>query len=319
MKENFYILGNGNLKAEEKVLRFDSKDGMRRIPVENIRSINFYDGGNLTTGALSLGSKYNIIFNFFGYYGNYIGSYWPKETYFSGDLTIQQAKLFLDSKKRLELCNILVNGIKSNMKYFLEKSHIDTNLLDIDLQGDTVEHLMLSEARMRKQYYKYFDQLLPDEFKIEERIKHPPNNFGNTLISFGNSRLYAELVTQCRYVSLNPTISFYHSPESSRYSLPLDVSEVFKPYLVDRFILKILKKQIIKPTDFHKEGNGILLSENGRKKFLQEWERWLNEAYFYDKLKRHVSNRELLKIELYKLTKHFMDIEVYKYFMPWRR
>ena len=171
---------------------------------------------------------------------------------------------------------------------------------------------------MRKKYYKYLDELLPDDYKLIERVKHPSNNFGNTLISFGNSRLYAEIVTQCRYVSLNPSISFYHSPETSRYSLPLDISEVFKPYLVDKFVLKIIKKDIINKNDFHKEGNGILLNDNGRKKFLKEWEKWLNEAYFYDKLKRNVSNRELLKMELYKLIKHYMEIENYKPFNPWR-
>lgn len=316
MKENYYILGNGNLKADEKVFRFDSKDGMKRLPVENIRSINIYGGANITSGSLNLASKYNININLFGYYGNYIGSFWPKESYFSGDLTIKQAELFMDSNKRLELCNILVRGIQKDMKSFFKNTNIDTTPLDVTLNGDNITHLMLSEGRLRKQYYKLLDELLPDDFKIEERVKHPPNNFGNTLISFGNSRLYAEFVTQCRYVSLNPTISFYHSPESSRYSLPLDISEVFKPYLVDKFILKIIKKEIIKTTDFHKEGNGLLLNDNGRKKFLQEWEKWLSEAYFYDKLKRSVSNRELLKIELYKLIKHYMGIEMYKPFMP---
>ena len=318
MKENYYILGNGNLKADENVYRFDSKDGMKRIPIENIRSINIYGGCNVTSGAFNLASKNNIILNFFGYYGNYIGSFYPKEVYFSGDLTIQQSKLFLDEEKRLELCNILVNGIKFNMHYFISKSGIPSDIINLDVNDDNINDIMLKEARMRKKYYKYLDELLPEDYKLVERVKHPPNNFGNTLISFGNSRLYAELVTQCRYVSLNPSISFYHSPESSRYSLPLDVSEVFKPYLVDKFILKIIKKGGINKNDFHKEGNGILLNDNGRKKFLQEWEKWLNEAYFYDKLKRNVSNRELLKIELYKLIKHYMGIEKYKPFSPWR-
>lgn len=318
MKENFYILGNGNLKAEEGVFRFDSRDGMRRIPVENIRSLNIYGGCNVSSGAINLSKKYNVILNFFGYYGNYIGSFWPTEMYFSGDLTVQQVKLFLDGKKRLELCNTLVDGIKYNMEHFLSGYDIETDIMNLPIQGDSIEHLMLSEARIRKQYYKYLDILLPDQFKLEARVKHPPNNFGNTLISFGNSRLYSEFITQSRYVSLNPTISFYHSPETSRYSLPLDISEVFKPYLVDKFILKILKKGIINTDDFFKEGNGILLNKNGRMKFLQEWERWLNESYFYNKLKRNVSNRELLKIELYKLIKHYMEIENYHYFMPGR-
>ncbi len=309
MKENFYILGNGVLQAEESVLRFNSRDGFRRIPVENIRSLNIYGGCSVTSGALNTSAKHNIVLNFFGYYGNYVGSFWPKEQYFSGDLTIEQVKLYLNKERRLDLCNRLVEGIRVNMKSFLSQYGINFDVSEI--KGNSVEELMLIEARMRKNYYEKLDSLLPDTFKINKRVKHPPDNFGNTLISFGNSRLYSELVTQSRYVSLNPTISFYHSPETSRYSLVLDISEVFKPFLVDKFILKVIKKNIITKNSFHKEGNGILLNDNGRKDFLKEWERWLNESYFYGKLNRNISNRELLKIELFKLIKNYMNIAQY--------
>lgn len=315
MKENFYILENGNLRADEKVFRFDSKNGMRRLPVETVRSINFYGSGNITTGSLVLSSKNNIVFHFYGYYGNYIGSFYPKEQYFSGDLSVEQSGLYLNSIKRLELCNILVNGIIRNMKVFLNKHGVKTDFFDNGVNESSVEKLMLAEARVRKKYYSFLDMILPEEYKLNERVKHPPNNFGNTLISFGNSRLYAEFVTQSRYVSLNPSISFYHSPESSRYSLVLDISEVFKPYIVDQFVIKIIKKGIITTNDFQDVGNGILLNKTGMKKFIQNWEKWLDESYYMDKLKRKVSNKELMKMELFKLIKHYMKIETYSPFI----
>lgn len=316
MRETYYILGNGNLRVEENSFKYTSVDGIRRFPVENTRSINFFGGGNISTGAINLSSKYNISINFFGHYGDYKGSFFPKRKYFSGYLTIKQAEYYLNETKRLKLSKLLLSGIIRNFEVFLEKHSIvfdeyHSSLSQIRSIGD----MMLLEARARKRYYHLLDTLLPDEFKLVKRTKRPPLNNGNTLISFGNSLLYSEIVSESRIVSLDPAISFYHSPDRSRYSLALDVSEVFKPYIVDQFVLRIIKRGLIQTDDFHPEGQGILLNLRGKKKFLLNWEKWMNEAYHHRKLNRKVSNRELLKIELFKLLKHYTEMEEYEPFI----
>jgi len=315
LNKNFHVFSNGILSADQHVFRFDSSEGkMSRIPVENVSSFNLYGGITLTSGALALAVKYNICLHLFGFYGNYLGSFWPKESYFSGDLTIKQSLAYADYRYRVLLATKLLNGINRNMVALLKKFHGNSEGVSFNVGDNTIENLMLSEARMRRTYYSRIDELLPDEFKIDSREKRPPSNYGNSLISFGNSLLYSEFVTQARKTSVNITVPFYHSPESGRFALALDLSEVFKPGLVDRLILSLTRQGVLRAgTDhFHDIGNGILLNEKGRKLFVENWENWLDSSSYNERLKRKVSHRELIRMELHKYSKEIEGIEEYK-------
>jgi len=68
---------------------------------------------------------------------------------------------------------------------------------------------------------------------------------------------------------INPTISFLHQPGERRFSLALDLSEIFKPLLVDRLIFSLLNKRQIQKDDFDKKLNFCLLKESGRKKVVK--------------------------------------------------
>lgn len=314
MNKTFYVLSDGALSADQNVFRFDSKEKMSRIPVETVLSLNLYGGVSVTSGAFKLAGQYNIPIHIFGYYGNYIGTYWPKESHFSGDLTIKQALSYSDMNKRLVLSSNLMKGVILNMRQTLKKFERDLGDIDINLDYSSIERLMLSEARLRKDYYSRLDAVLPEPFMIITREKRPPTNYGNCLISFVNSLIYSELVTQSRHTSVNITIPFYHSPNSGRFALALDLSEIFKPGLGDRFIASITRQGIIKPdsTHFHTIGGGILLNERGRKVLIENWESWLELSNYNEKLKRKVSHRELIRMEIHKFAKDIEGIEPYK-------
>lgn len=314
MTKNFYILSDGALSSEQNVFRFDSKDKMTRLAVETVSSIHLYGGISVTSGALKLSGKHNIPLHVFGYYGNYMGTYWPKEAYFSGDLTIKQALLFSDNERRIEISVQLLRGIYRNMRYLLRKFGADISTFELVLDSTSIPSLMLSEARMRKAYYSILDSVIKEPFKIETRDKRPPSNYGNSLVSFLNSLLYSEFVTQARLTSVNITIPFYHSPESGRFALSLDLSEIFKPGLVDRLILSLINQGLLQgnTNHFHEVGNGILLNERGRKIVLESWEAWLESSSFNEKLKRKVSHRELIRMEIHKYVKFVEGIEPYR-------
>jgi CRISPR-associated protein Cas1 len=315
MSKNYHIFSNGSLSADQQTFRFDSKDGkMTRIPMENVSSFDLYGGVSITSGALNIAVQNNICMHLFGYYGNYMGSFWPKEAYFSGDLTIKQSMIYSDYRRRVSLATTLLKGINRNMISLLRKFKGSGDGLVFTPGDNTIENLMLAEARMRRDYYSRMDELLPDDFKIGAREKRPPSNYGNCLISFGNSLLYSEFITQARKTSVNITIPFYHSPESGRFALALDLSEVFKPGLVDRLILSLVRQGVIQPNNnhFHEVGNGILLNEKGKKLFVENWENWLDSASYNEKLKRKVSHRELIRMEIHKYAKEVEGIEDYK-------
>lgn len=313
MSKVYYLVNEGKLSADEGVFRFDNSEGLARIPVENVKGFEIHSGCSITTGALRLAGKYNIVINVFGYYGNYMGTYWPKETYFSGDLTIKQSLFFSDEEKRIDLSRRLVEGAFENMLRLLKRFDGDAKPFDYTMDCSSIQKLMLVESRVRKEYFARLDQLLPEDFMLIRRERRPPTNYGNCLMSFGNSLLYSAIVTEARKTSVNITIPFYHSPAAGRFALALDLSEPFKPGYVDRFILQVIKQGIIKPSKDHfvKEGNGILLNKRGRKVFLEHWDKWMNSTSHHKKLKRNVSNRMLLRLEIHKYAKEVEDIEKY--------
>lgn len=113
------------------------------------------------------------------------------------------------------------------------------------------------EGNIRKLYYDAFDVIL-DDYKMGARTKQPPQNEVNALISFGNMMCYTETLRAIHQTQLNPTISFLHTPGERRYSLCLDISEIFKPIIVDRVIFKVLNKHALGAQHFDRKAQFML-------------------------------------------------------------
>ena len=182
-----------------------------------------------------------------------------------------------------------------------------------------VDELMGLEGNCRQIYYDTFALIIAGaEFEFAERVKHPPANEVNALISFGNSLCYTVALDAIYHTQLNPTISFLHEPGVRRFSLALDLAEIFKPILVDRTIFAVLNRKMLKPDDFDFTLNGCLLKESGRKVFLRAFEERLHETIKHRTLNRSVSYKHLVRLECYKLTKYLLGVEdSYKPFKIW--
>jgi CRISPR-associated protein Cas1 len=139
----------------------------------------------------------------------------------------------------------------------------------------------------------------------------------NCLISFGNSLVYSTVLTEIYNTQLNPTISYLHEPFERRFSLALDLSEIFKPLLADRVIFKLINKRIIGTKHFRKELNYTLLNETGRKLFLQHYDEKLKTTIKHRELRRNVSFQRLVRLECYKLIKHLLGMKKYEPFVIW--
>ena len=173
------------------------------------------------------------------------------------------------------------------------------------------------EGNIRQVYYDAFDLILND-FEMGGRTKQPPRNEVNALISFGNMMCYSQCLRAIHQTQLNPTVSYLHTPGERRYSLALDISEIFKPILVDRVIFKLLNKKEIQERHFDKRLNSCLLNPSGKKIFVKAMEERFNETIKHRSLNRNVSYKHLIKLECYKLAKHLLGMEDYKPFkMYW--
>jgi CRISPR-associated protein Cas1 len=324
MKKPVYIFSNGELKRQQNTLRFDGDKGMRMVPVETTSELHVFGEVSLNTRALNFLTQHGIPLHVYNYYGYYAGSYMPREQYVSGYLTLQQATHYTDYAKRLELAQAFVAGALRNLEKVLmyyQRRGVDVqSVLEVFRASQTlvphqpdIESLMALEGNARNAYYQAWDNILNDEdFKFEGRTKRPPLNRVNALISFGNSLMYVTCLSEIYRTHLDPRIGFLHTTNYRRYSLNLDLAEIFKPIIVDRVIFTLINKGMLSARDFSKEGGGIFLKESARQTFVKAYDERLKDTFKLERLKRHVSYKRLIRMECYKLEKHLIGDEVYR-------
>ncbi len=328
MKENYYITQDGGLTRHENTVYFENDNTKRALPVNKIYSIYAYGRLSFSSGVVDYLAKNGILIHFFNYYGFYEGSFYPRETLISGDLTVKQASNYLDSAKRLILAKSFVEGacgnILRNLNYYArDMKSLETHIGGIEseiarLPGTaTNPEVMNVEGRIRNLYYTALDEIFPEDYRIIKRSRMPPANRMNTLISFGNSLMYTTTLSEIYNTQLNPTISFLHEPFERRFSLALDVSEIFKPIIIDRIILKLVNKNMLDESCFRGEIGDMLLSEKGKKLFLGEYNEKLSTTIKHRGLEQNVSFKRLIRLELYKLVKHCLGEKDYKPLIMW--
>jgi CRISPR-associated protein Cas1 len=178
---------------------------------------------------------------------------------------------------------------------------------------------MAFEGQIKQTYYSAFNEIIKNpDFSFIIRTRRPPNDYLNALISFSNSIIYTMVLSEIYQTHLDPRIGYLHTTNFRRFTLNLDVAEIFKPVIGDRTILSSINKGIIAHKDFDKSLNGIVLNDSGKKKFLQLLEGRIKQTIRHHSLKKQVSYRRLIRLELYKIEKHLMEEKEYSPFvMDW--
>lgn len=332
-KVNYYITSNGILKRKQNTVYFIKKNEKgelekKILPINKIYAIFAHGRITFSSAVVSYLSKHGVPIHFFNKYGFYEGSLYPRETLVSGDLLVKQVEYYLNKEKRVELARKIVEGsienIIKNLQYYErtkgelqeEIRKIESLLKELERQNE-IQQLMAVEGNVRDTYYQSFNKIFPEKFHFDKRSRRPPENMINCLISFGNSLVYSTVLTEIYNTQLNPTISYLHEPFERRFSLALDLSEIFKPLLADRVIFKLINKGIIEEKHFIKELNYTLLNDDGKKLFLQHYDEKLKTIIKHRDLGRSVSFQRLIRLECYKLMKHLLGIKEYEPFVIW--
>ncbi len=322
MGRNYYIFSNGRLRRKQNTLFLEKEDGKHPIPVEDVDQIFVFGELDFNSKALVFLAQHGIVLHVFNYYGYYSGSFYPREEMVSGTLVVKQVEHYLNLQKRMILARKFVEGAVHNLKRNLEKREgFEGEIERIkEISGrieqvPTPQELMGVEANIRRIYYSTWERITGWEF--EERTMRPPQNPLNALISFGNSLVYALVLREIYMTALNPSVSYLHEPSERRFSLALDVAEVFKPVLVDRLIFKLINLGELKEEDFLKELNYAYLNEKGRKIFVSAFDEMLEKTVVHRALRRKVKYKNFIRLELYKLIKHILGEEEYKPLKVW--
>ena len=329
-KDNIYLFSHGDLKIVDETLYLENEDNIEKFSIIGVNEIYILGEIDIDREFLKAILDKKITIHFFNYYGYYSGSIFPKEHYNAADVLIKQTESYLNNYKRLEIARLFVDGAIHNIlqviRYYKNRGRklerIEEGIVALSkltIECIDINELMAIEGNVRNYYYQSFDLILDNpEFKFEQRSKRPPKNFLNTLISFGNSMLYTSVLGQIYYTHLDPRIGYLHTSNFRRFSLNLDIAEIFKPIIVDRVIFTVVNRNIITEDDFEFLSEGIMLKEKGRETFVSNFEDKMNSTLRLGDIEDDVSYKDLIQREAKSLENHILyDIEYKPFASRW--
>lgn len=329
MKQSYYLYKSGRLKRKDNTLEIVYADNTKKcIPVERVDDIYVMTELDFNTNLLNFLSPFGINVHFFNYYGFYTGTYCPKESLVSGKLLIKQVEHYNDKEKRLYIAKAFIESssynIYRNLTYYNNRGkNLKDYMNDIDYLRKQIKlckdvpELMGIEGNIRKSYYDSWNTIINQDIAFEKRVKNPPDNAINSLISYVNTIIYTRVLSEIYKTQLNPTISYLHEPSERRFSLCLDIAEIFKPIIADRLIFSMLNRRQITEKDFEANLNFTYIKEEARKNITREIDSRLQTKIKHKKLNREVSYEYLIRLEMYKLIKHLLEDEEYEGFKMW--
>jgi len=350
MKQRLYIFNNTILKRKNNTLFFEQiikeEDDFESIneihdeylientvlpetkcgkylPVENIESIFSIGTIHFHSQFLYFLNKNQIPLHIFSYSGNYSGSFIPAERKLSGATLVQQTMHYIDFNKRLYIAKQFVDAAAHNtlcnLKYHNNRNanicdyieYIEEVRKEIE-ETENIDELMGIEGMIKRAYYEAWNEIFIYPIEFYKRIKNPPNNLINSLISYGNMIVYGVCINEIYQTRLYPEISYLHEPSEARLSLSFDIAEMFKPLLTDRIIFKVINKNMISENDAFTKNGFCRLSKNALQIYTQEFENKLNTKIKIAGIEKRVSYRRIIREECYKLLKHVKNEEIYK-------
>lgn len=327
MNKNRYVFTNGRLMRKDSTIYYIEPEGVKKyLPIEQLETVHIFGEVDFNSSFFLLMNQHNVFVHMYNFYGYYSGSFVPRKKQISGFLDVQQASHYSDPDQRIFLARRFIEAAIHHMLRNLrrKKELVGETIEWIEkekkkiYQFNTIEQLMGIEGLIRRTYYQTFNQMIKNEFfHMDGRKKRPPTDPINAMISFGNGLMYPSVLTELYKTTLNPTISFLHQPSTQRYSLSLDLAEIFKPLIIDSLIFHLINRGIMLQDHFDQKEGICYLNETGRQTFIKEYEKKMSTTVKHRDLGRQVSYRKFIRLEGYKLIKHILGDQQYKPLKAW--
>jgi len=260
------------------------------LPINKVSHLVLLAESRLNSRLLTLCGKHGVRISVFDYYGYFKGSFEPIDKNPAGKVKLKQAAVLLDETQRMCIARKIVqaatHNMMANLRHYQYRGTSDLQTVVQTMRSQSkgikgtksTEELMGYEGLLHSEYYaawKHIDAKL----NFGKRVRRPPNNPINCLISFLNQLVYTVVRHEISKTHLEETFSFLHAAGYGRASLSLDLAEPFKPLLSDALIFKMIKLKMFNKAWFEQKDQVCLLSELGRKKVAEQFAIRLEESY----------------------------------------
>ncbi len=320
--ETLFVSKDASLSADGGTLLVRTGNGKRRIPIKGLAQVVLAGEAGLTTSVIGLLGRNSVRITLLDWYGNVTGSFEPSHNPRSGRVRQLQALASSDEARRIDMARRFVQAAAGNMlanlryRKYRGKSDLDepveaiASTMDVLQSDETIESLMGHEGLIRAWYYDAWKRIDPG-LDFGPRVRRPPNNEINCLLSWFNGLMYTLCRNEIAKTHLDDCLSFLHSARAARSSLALDLAEVFKPSVCDGLIMELVLRGTKWSSWFEIDGDVCRLSETGRRKTLELWAGKVDAP-----ISTAHSLRELVLSEALAIERHVLGLDEY---CPWRR
>lgn len=322
-RRTLHVFGHGSrIGRRGDELLFTPLDGPEtREPVREIRSVSVHGNISVSSQALQLCADHGIAVHWFGAGSWYVGTFLRDDA--AVQRRIRQYEALREPATRVRLARKLVLARASGQLRFLLRStrgrergelspcldEIRSALRAINRAEDS-STLLGIEGQAAAAYWRGLPQLfaadIDPEFVPSGRSRRPPRDGFNAALSFGYALLLREIVQSIRTVGLDGAFGFYHQPRSSAPPLALDLMELFRVPCVDMALVAAVNRgQFKHQEDIQKAGDQVWLSEKGRRKVIEIYERRMSDCWQHPVLDYSLSYRRHLELEVRLLEKEW--------------
>lgn len=292
-----------------------------RIPLHNLEAIqtfgwSIYATPQLMEHCAKRGIRF-VFCNPSGKFMCYVGGYAPGNVL----LRRSQYRIADTADASLSIAREMIAAKILNARTIIQRFIRDYPRTALGLEASTIllarsvraarsaqsaSELLGIEGNAAECYFSSFSQLLlvPD-FQFAGRVRRPPTDPVNALLSFAYSLLTADCRSALESVGLDSAVGFFHKDRPGRPSLALDLMEEFRAPLADRHVLSLLNRKQIKISDFRVEESGaVRLSDEARRLVLTTWQERKKEMIMHPFLREKMTIGMLPHVQARLLAHH---------------
>jgi len=313
------------ISLKNKVVVVDYPDQIHEFPSLKLEKIVVFGHADIDTNVITHCLKENIDMVFLSNKGQYFGRLQGPETK-NPEVRLVQYKVSSDPKKCLPLAKKFIAGKIKNMRVVLQRQSDGSTPFIMAIkrlgelnsavkQAESLETVRGLEGTAAKIYFSLFGKIVGPRFTFEKRVRRPPTDPINSLLSFGYTLLLYDMFSAVSQAGLDPYLGILHEDKYGRPSIALDMIEEYRPVIVDLIVILMVNKRMLNPDDFYIHDDGaVLIGNQARKKFIEQYEKRMNTKVQYQQGERteQLTYRRTMVKQAYRLIRTLKGEDVYQ-------
>lgn len=327
-----YLIEQGTsiYKDYQRFIIHVSEKQKLEVPIREVEQILVFGNIQLSTPVIQTCLQEKIAVLFLSQSGQYHGHLWSEEsTHLDNQLV--QIQRQNDNYFQFNVSKVIVYGKLMNSKQLLMRfnrkrklAEVEKAILGINQDIDSLDSVANLDALRgyegigAARYFPAYGKLITNaNFDFSLRNRQPPTDPVNSLLSFGYTLLFNNVLSFVIAEGLSPYLANFHYGEKQKPYLAFDLMEEFRSPIVDSLILDIVNHSVFKPKDFDilASTGGVYLNQSARRIFLKKFETRMNEEVSHPDLQSLATYRHAIQLQVRRYRRSLLSDNIYEPFL----